>query len=71
MFEFRSNRIIFHAFNEEAMKKKFSAVSNHEMTRKAIGYVTRGKATSKDYERIGFMSGLVWYTKTYACPGHV
>ncbi|HDR88957.1 MAG TPA: Glu-tRNA(Gln) amidotransferase subunit GatE [Bacteroidetes bacterium] len=40
------------------MKKKFSAVKQYEKTRKAIGYVPRRKATGKDYQRIGFLSGL-------------
>lgn len=31
---------------------------NYEETRQAIGYVPRKEATQKDYERIGFMSGL-------------
>ncbi|MGC9472381.1 MAG: Glu-tRNA(Gln) amidotransferase subunit GatE [Bacteroidales bacterium] len=40
------------------MKKKFSAAKQYEKTRKAIGYVPRRKATLKDYQRIGFLSGL-------------
>ena len=38
--------------------KKFDPWKNYEITRKAIGYVTRKKATLKDYKRIGFKSGL-------------
>ena len=38
--------------------KKFDPGKNYEMTRKAIGYVDRKKATLKDYKRIGFKSGL-------------
>src|SRR5664280_335964 len=40
------------------MKQKFDPRRNYNETRKAIGYVTRKKATQKDYDRIGFMSGL-------------
>ncbi len=40
------------------MKQKFDPKRNYSDTRKAIGYVTRKKATQKDYNRIGFMSGL-------------
>jgi len=36
----------------------FDPRQNYEDTRNAIGYVTRKKATQKDYDRIGFMSGL-------------
>jgi glutamyl-tRNA(Gln) amidotransferase subunit E len=38
--------------------KKFDPRKNYEITRKAIGYVDRKKATLKDYKRIGFKSGL-------------
>jgi glutamyl-tRNA(Gln) amidotransferase subunit E len=31
---------------------------NYESTKKSIGYVERKQATQKDYDRIGFMSGL-------------
>ena len=31
---------------------------NYEQTKKEIGYTPRKKATRKDYERIGFKSGL-------------
>ncbi len=37
---------------------KFNATENYEKTREKIGYVPRHKATQKDYDRIGFMSGL-------------
>lgn len=40
------------------VKKKFDASKNYETTCKNIGYVPRKKATQKDYDRIGFMSGL-------------
>jgi glutamyl-tRNA(Gln) amidotransferase subunit E len=40
------------------MKKKTDALRNYRETMKAIGYVPRKKATQKDYDRIGFMSGL-------------
>ena len=40
------------------MRKKFDPVLNYKDTRKAIGYVPRNKAKQKDYDRIGFMSGL-------------
>lgn len=40
------------------MKQKFNAKRNYTDSRKAIGYVPRLKATQKDYDRIGFMSGL-------------
>lgn len=40
------------------MKKKFDPKKNYQETQKAIGYVTRKKASQKDYDRIGFMSGL-------------
>lgn len=38
--------------------KKFDPKKNYESTKKAITYVARKKATQKDYDRIGFMSGL-------------
>jgi glutamyl-tRNA(Gln) amidotransferase subunit E len=40
------------------MKQKFNVKRNYADTRKEIGYVPRNKATQKDYDRIGFMSGL-------------
>ncbi len=40
------------------MKKKYSPAANYRESMKAIGYVTRKKATQDDYDRIGFMSGL-------------
>jgi len=36
----------------------FNPRKNYEDTREAIGYVPRKAATQKDYNRIGFMSGL-------------
>ncbi len=33
-------------------------VQNYKQTKKEIGYVPRKQATQKDYDRIGFMSGL-------------
>ena len=38
--------------------KKIDPKKNYEASKKAIGYVTRKKAKQKDYDRIGFMSGL-------------
>lgn len=38
--------------------KKPDPKKNYEITRKAIGYVDRKKATLNDYKRIGFKSGL-------------
>jgi glutamyl-tRNA(Gln) amidotransferase subunit E len=38
--------------------KKNDPLNNYNLTRKAIGYVDRKKATKADYERIGFKSGL-------------
>ena len=38
--------------------KKFDPEQNYRTTREQIGYVPRKKATQKDYDRIGFMSGL-------------
>jgi glutamyl-tRNA(Gln) amidotransferase subunit E len=40
------------------MKQSFDPVQNYEETRQAIGYVPRKEAAQKDYDRIGFMSGL-------------
>jgi len=37
---------------------EFNPQKNYEQTRQEIEYVTRKKAKKKDYERIGFMSGL-------------
>ncbi|MBE0649158.1 MAG: Glu-tRNA(Gln) amidotransferase subunit GatE [Bacteroidales bacterium] len=39
-------------------KLPFNPRKNYEDTREAIGYVSRKEATQKDYDRIGFMSGL-------------
>ena len=38
--------------------KKFDARQNYEKTRKSIGFVDLKEASRKDYERIGFKSGL-------------
>jgi glutamyl-tRNA(Gln) amidotransferase subunit E len=38
--------------------KNINPQKNYEATKKAIGYVTRKNAKQKDYDRIGFMSGL-------------
>jgi len=38
--------------------KKRNPRQNFEETKNAIGYVSRKEATQKDYDRIGFMSGL-------------
>jgi glutamyl-tRNA(Gln) amidotransferase subunit E len=38
--------------------KKFDPEQNYKDTREKIGYVPRKEATQKDYDRIGFMSGL-------------
>ena len=40
------------------MKDTFNATDNYNKTKKSIGYVSRKEATQKDYDRIGFMSGL-------------
>ncbi len=40
------------------MAGDFNPKENYLTTREAIGYVGRGAATQKDYDRIGFMSGL-------------
>ena len=40
------------------MKQNFNPKRNFAETQKAIGYVARKNATQKDYDRIGFMSGL-------------
>ena len=37
---------------------EFNPKQNYENTKKAIGYVSRKDATQKDYDKIGFMSGL-------------
>lgn len=38
--------------------KRINPRQNFEETEKTIGYVSRKEATQKDYDRIGFMSGL-------------
>jgi len=40
------------------MKQKFDPEENYRQSRELIGYVPRKQATQKDYDRIGFMSGL-------------
>lgn len=40
------------------MTKKFDPRKNYEASKKKIGYVPRKDATQRDYDRIGFMSGL-------------
>ncbi len=40
------------------MKDTFRASDNFQRTKESIGYVSRKEATQKDYDRIGFMSGL-------------
>jgi len=40
------------------MKNQFDPYSNYLATMKKIGYVPRKEASQKDYDRIGFMSGL-------------
>ena len=44
--------------DKKAAKNGAEARLNYEKTKKAVGYVPRKKATQKDYDRIGFMSGL-------------
>ncbi|NQV03290.1 MAG: Glu-tRNA(Gln) amidotransferase subunit GatE [Bacteroidia bacterium] len=39
-------------------KRPFDPRHNYEETRESIGYIPRKQATQKDYNRIGFMSGL-------------
>ncbi len=40
------------------MARSIDPKANYELSKKAIGYVTRKDATQADYDRIGFMSGL-------------
>lgn len=40
------------------MARSFDPIENYKNSKNAIGYVTRKNAKQKDYERIGFMSGL-------------
>jgi glutamyl-tRNA(Gln) amidotransferase subunit E len=40
------------------MEQDFDPLQNYESTKKEIGYVCRKDASQKDYDRIGFMSGL-------------
>ncbi len=40
------------------MKKKFDPKKNYQETLKATGYLSRQKASQKDYDHMGFMSGL-------------
>ena len=44
--------------NHIVMKKRFDPRENYHRTREKIGYVPRKEASQKDYDRIGFMSGL-------------
>ena len=39
-------------------KNQFEPYSNYLATMKKAGYVPRKEASQKDYDRIGFMSGL-------------
>ena len=43
---------------KQSPQPKFDALKNYNETKKAVGYVPRKKASQKDYDRIGFMSGL-------------
>lgn len=43
---------------KQSPSKQFDPHKNYQATQKAIGYVSRSEATKKDYERIGFKSGL-------------
>jgi len=45
--------------NTSPISMDFDPQKNYEKTLEEIGYVTRKKATKADYERIGFMSGLM------------
>jgi len=40
------------------MKDNFNPKKNYEESKKKVGYIPRKQATQKDYDRIGFMSGL-------------
>jgi len=40
------------------MTEEFDPENNYKKTREEIGYVSRKKASQKDYDRIGFKSGL-------------
>ncbi|MBC8383868.1 MAG: Glu-tRNA(Gln) amidotransferase subunit GatE [Candidatus Cloacimonetes bacterium] len=40
------------------MNKKFDPKQNYAKSMKRVGYITRDKATSKDYAKMGFKSGL-------------
>lgn len=40
------------------MIDNFDPKKNYEQTKKAVGYIPRKEATQKDYDAIGFMSGL-------------
>ena len=44
--------------SESKVIEKFDALANYNDTRQKVGYVSRKEATQKDYDRIGFMSGL-------------
>lgn len=47
------------------MKDTFNATDNYNKTKESIGYVSRKEATQKDYDRIGFMSGLEVHQQLY------
>jgi hypothetical protein len=47
------------------MKDTFNATDNYNKTKESIGYVSRKDATQKDYDRIGFMSGLEVHQQLY------
>lgn len=57
-----SHTFLFSNFDVYFLKKislmKFNPRKNYEDSRENAGYVQRRKATQKDYDRIGFMSGL-------------
>ena len=41
------------------MSTNFDPRANYELTKQQAGYVERKKATQEDYDRIGFMSGVL------------
>jgi glutamyl-tRNA(Gln) amidotransferase subunit E len=47
------------------MKDTFNATDNYNKSKESIGYVSRKEATQKDYDRIGFMSGLEVHQQLY------
>ncbi|GAB4318899.1 MAG: Glu-tRNA(Gln) amidotransferase subunit GatE [Bacteroidales bacterium] len=50
--------VIVKTLQQRDMQKNFNAKENYLKTKEAIGYVSRKEASQKDYDRIGFMSGL-------------